>query len=56
MIRNRYNYPIPPIWDIKGKLTQTQNNWTLMETALAESQTEVTFPQSDQMAIQNKNM
>ena len=23
MIRNRYNYPIPPIRDIKGKETQT---------------------------------
>ena len=26
MIRNRYNYPTPPIRDIKGKETQTQNN------------------------------
>ena len=56
MIRNRYNYPTPPIRDIKGKETQTRNNWTLMETSLAESQTTVTFPQSDQMAIQNKKM
>ena len=40
MIRNRYNYPTPPIRDIKGKETQTRNNWTLMETSLAESQTD----------------
>ena len=26
MIRNLYNYPTPPIRDIKGKETQTQNN------------------------------
>ena len=26
MIRNRYNYPTPPIRDIKGKETQTRNN------------------------------
>ena len=26
MIRNRYNYPTPPIKDIKGKETQTRNN------------------------------
>ena len=39
MIRNRYNYPSPPIRDIKGKETQTQNNWTLMETSLAETNT-----------------
>ena len=44
MIRNRYNYPTPPIRDIKGKETQTRNNWTLMETALAESQTDSHFP------------
>ena len=30
----------PPIRDIKGKETQTRNNWTLMETSLAESQTD----------------
>ena len=40
-IRNRYNYPTPPIRDIKGKETQTRNNWTLMETSLAESQTDI---------------
>ena len=55
MIRNRYNYPTPPIRDIKGKETQTRNNWTLMETSLAESQTDNYFKQSGQMAIQNKN-
>ena len=44
MIRNRYNYPTPPFRDIKGKETQTQNNWTLMETSLAESQTDSYFP------------
>ena len=45
MIRNRYNYPTPPITDIKGKETQTRNNWTLMETSLAkESQTDSYFP------------
>ena len=38
MVRNRYNYPTPPIRDFKGKETQTRNNWTLMETSLAESQ------------------
>ena len=30
--------------DIKRKETQTQNNWTLMETSLAESQTDSYFP------------
>ena len=30
--------------DIKGKETQTRNNWTLMETSLAESQTDSYFP------------
>ena len=44
MIRNRYNYSTPPIRDIKGKETQTRNNWTLMETSLAESQTDSYFP------------
>ena len=44
MIRNRYNYPTPPIRDIKEKETQTLNNWTLMETSLAESQTDIYFP------------
>ena len=44
MIRNRYNYPTPPIRDIKGKETQTRNKWTLMETSLAESQTDSYFP------------
>ena len=44
MIRNRYNYPTPPIRDIKGKETQTRNNWTLMKTSLAESQTDSYFP------------
>ena len=44
MIRNRYNYPTPPIRDIKGKRTLTRNNWTLMETSLAESQTDSYFP------------
>ena len=44
MIRNRYNYPTPPIRYIKGKQTQTRNNWTLMETSLAESQTDSYFP------------
>ena len=39
--QNRYNYPTPRIRDIKGKETQTQNNLTLMETSLAESQTEL---------------
>ena len=33
-----------PIRDIKGKETQTRNNWTLMETSLAESQTDSYFP------------
>ena len=59
MIRNRYNYPTPPIRDIKGKETQPQNNWTQMATSLAESQTAkltVTFPQSGHMAIQNKDV
>ena len=46
----------PPIRDIKGKETQTRNNWTLMETSLAESQRTVTLTQSGQMAIQNKKM
>ena len=44
MIRNRYNYPTPPIRDIKGKETQTRNNWTLIETSLGESQTDSYFP------------
>ena len=44
MIRNRYNYPTPPIRDIKGKETQTRNNCALMETSLAESQTDSYFP------------
>ena len=44
IIRNRYNYPTPSIRDIKGKETQTRNNWTLMETSLAESQTDSYFP------------
>ena len=44
MIRNRYNYPTPPIRDIKGKEIQTRNNWTVMETLLAESQTDSYFP------------
>ena len=44
MIRNRYNYPTPSIRDIKGKETQTRNNWNLMETSLAESQTDSYFP------------
>ena len=44
MIRNRYSYHTPPIRDIKGKETQTRNNWTLMETSLAESQTDSYFP------------
>ena len=41
MISNRYNYPTPPIGDIKGKETQTRNYETLME---AESQTDSCFP------------
>ena len=44
MIKNRYNYPTSLIRDIKGKETQTRNNWTLMETSLAESQTDSYFP------------
>ena len=44
MTRNRYNYPTPPVRDIKGKETQTRNNCTLMETSLAESQTDSYFP------------
>ena len=44
MIRNRYNYPTPSITDIKWKETQTRNNCTLMETSLAESQTDSYFP------------
>ena len=44
MIRNRYNYPTPPMRDIKGKETQTRNNWTLMETSIAENQTDSCFP------------
>ena len=44
MIRNRHNYPTPPIRDIKGKEAQTRNNWTLMETSLAERQTDSYFP------------
>ena len=55
VIRNRYNYPTPPITDIKGKETKTLNNWTIMETSLAESQTELNS-HSGQMAIQNKKM
>ena len=43
MIKNRYNYPTPPIRDIKEKETQIRNNWTLMETSLAESQTDSYF-------------
>ena len=39
MIRNR-----PPIRDIKGKETQTRNNWILMETSQAKSQTDRYFP------------
>ena len=37
-------YPTPPIRDIKGKETQTRNNWILMETSLVESQTDSYFP------------
>ena len=44
MIKNRYNYPTPPIRDIKGKETQTRNNQTLMERSLAECQTDSYFP------------
>ena len=44
MIRNRYNYPTSHIRDIKGKETQTRNNWILMETSLLESQTDSYFP------------
>ena len=44
MIKNRYNYPTPPIRDINGKEIQTRNNWILMETSLAESQTDSYFP------------
>ena len=44
MIRNRYNYPTPPIRDIKGKETQPRNHWTVMEKSLAESQTNSYFP------------
>ena len=54
MIRNRNNYPTPPIRDIKGKETQTLNNYTLIETSLAESQTDSYFPTSGQMAIEKK--
>ena len=43
MSRNRYNYPTPPNRDIKGKETQIQNIWILMETSLAESQTDSYF-------------
>ena len=43
MIWNRYNYPTPPIRDIKGKETQPRNNWTLMETSQSESQTDGYF-------------
>ena len=43
LITNRYNYPTPPIRDIKGKETQTRNNWILTETSLAESQTDNYF-------------
>ena len=42
MIRNRYNYPTRPIRDTKGK--HKHDNWTLMETSLAESQTDSYFP------------
>ena len=42
--QDRYNYLTPPIRDIKGKETQTRNNWTLIETSLAESQTDSYFP------------
>ena len=44
MIRNRYNYLTPPIRDTKGKETQTRKYLTLMETSLAESQTDSYFP------------
>ena len=44
MISYRYNYPTPPIRNIKRKETQTRNNWTLMEKSLAESQTDSYFP------------
>ena len=44
VIRNRYNYPTSPVRDIKGKETQIRNNWPLMETSLAESQTDSYFP------------
>ena len=44
MVKNRYNYPTPPIRDIKWKETQTRNNYTLMETSLVESQTDSCFP------------
>ena len=44
MNRNRYKYPTPPIIDIKGKEIQTRNNYTLMDTSLAESQTDSYFP------------
>ena len=44
MTRNRYNYPTPPIRDIKWKETQMRNNWTLMEKSLTESQTDSYFP------------
>ena len=44
MIRNQYNYPTPPIRGIKGKETQPRNNCTLMETSLAERQTDSYFP------------
>ena len=44
IIRNQYNYPTPPIRDIKGKETQTRNNWTLIETSLTERQTDSYFP------------
>ena len=44
MIRKIYNYPTPPIRDIKRKETQPRNNWTLMETSLAESQSALNPP------------
>ena len=44
MIRNRHNYPTPPIRDVKRKETQTRNNWTLIEASLAESQKDSYFP------------
>ena len=54
IIRNRYNYPSPPIRDINGKETQTRNNWILMETSLAESQTDSYFPTKWQNGYQKQ--